>query len=201
MREIEKTKKNKTKKKKKNNNKNKKKKEEEKKEEEDDMSPSPIDHWVWAVDLSRRRRCNLDLGCTMLFLVLPGWSRRDTLRLGAWGHGGVGSAGTPATSPAKDFSYEGSPWDERGRVPESLSGRDASIASEFCRERPFTRNFRNENVIWAISFARTIPRQSWMGGERTEKQNLARMARWKPLFETLRKLFLKWSAEGNSGSF
>ena len=33
------------------------------------------------------------------------------------------------------------------------------------------------------------------GAKRTEKQNLARMARRKPFFETLRKLVLRWSAE------
>ena len=37
------------------------------------------------------------------------------------------------------------------------------------------------------------------GAKRTEKQNLATMARWKPFFETLQKLFLRWSAEGDSG--
>ena len=39
------------------------------------------------------------------------------------------------------------------------------------------------------------------GAKRTEKQNLARMARRKLFFETLRKLFLRRSAEGNSGHF
>ena len=29
-----------------------------------------------------------------------------------------------------------------------------AIASEFCRKRPFARNFRNENKISAISFAK-----------------------------------------------
>ena len=29
-----------------------------------------------------------------------------------------------------------------------------AIASEFCRKRPFARNFRSENEIFAISFAR-----------------------------------------------
>ena len=39
------------------------------------------------------------------------------------------------------------------------------------------------------------------GGERTGKRNLARMARRKPFFESLRKQFQKGSAEGNSGNF
>ena len=39
------------------------------------------------------------------------------------------------------------------------------------------------------------------GAKRTEKQNLARMACRKPFFETLRKWFLRRSAEGNSGHF
>ena len=39
------------------------------------------------------------------------------------------------------------------------------------------------------------------GAKRTEKQNLAKMARRKPFFETLRKRFLRRSAEGNSGNF
>ena len=38
------------------------------------------------------------------------------------------------------------------------------------------------------------------GGKRTEEQNLVRMALWKPFWETLRKLFLSGSPEGNSGS-
>ena len=36
------------------------------------------------------------------------------------------------------------------------------------------------------------------GAKRTEKQNLARMAPWKPFLETLRKWFLSRSPEGNS---
>ena len=39
------------------------------------------------------------------------------------------------------------------------------------------------------------------GAKRTEKQNLARMARWKPCLETLRKLFQRGSREGDSGNF
>ena len=39
------------------------------------------------------------------------------------------------------------------------------------------------------------------GGKTYRKANLARMARRKPFFEALRKLFLRWSAEGNSGHF
>ena len=31
-----------------------------------------------------------------------------------------------------------------------------AIASEFCRKRPFARNFRSENEVSAISFAKPL---------------------------------------------
>ena len=55
-------------------------------------------------------------------------------------------------------------------------------------------NLRGQTTI---CLGRTKRREA----KRAEEQNLARMAPWKPLLETLRRLFLRGASEGNSRNF
>ena len=79
----------------------------------------------------------------------------------------------------------------------------SSQGNDRCHQDATLRNWNHRSC-----FSRSRnqePRKGWAklkggGAKRTEKQNLARMASRKPVFETLRKLFLR-SAEGNSGHF
>ena len=55
-------------------------------------------------------------------------------------------------------------------------------------------------LLWFFVRTQNLDRAKGGGAKRTEKQNLARMARRKPFFETIQKCFLRRSPEGNSGS-